>query len=227
MPGIDLKATLEGSRSFFRAHELGLLARELPGSITLTETAQKRVERALAEGFDGAFVFPPVSVQKVHFEEILKQTAASPVFGLPKSEQYTAPSIGDLWALKTAEARNRPLGPYLLLYKTAPFPRETRDKKAPELDRLFDSLGWQGLTVPEYLVLQRLLCEKNKDHRFDLYNQDARRSQWMWLLDSRLSSGVVMAYWNPSGCRVEIGPCKEELKNERRGAHPTVLVTIG
>ncbi|MGH9317004.1 MAG: hypothetical protein ACRD1P_07855 [Thermoanaerobaculia bacterium] len=136
------------------------------------------------------------------------------------------PLTAELRTLKTAGIRNRPSGPYLLLYRPGPFPRETRDKKAGELDRLFESLGWRGLSIPEYLILQRVLCEKHSDHRFDLYARDVACSQWMWLLDSRLRTGVGMAFWNPRGCRVELGVSDDEVTNARRGAHPTVVIEI-
>jgi len=48
----------------------------------------------------------------------------------------------------------------------------------------------------------------------------------MWLLDSRVPKGVVMGYWNPAKKRVEIGWCKANNKNERRGSHPTVIVPV-
>jgi hypothetical protein len=227
MPQNDPKSALVASASFFRSHELVPLARELPATIDLSAEQQGRVEQALTEGFDSAFVFPSVSVQKIHFEAIVKQLATAPAFGLPKNEQYTAPSVPDLWTLKTSPARNRPAGPYVLMYRTTPFPRETREKSAPDLDRLFGAMGWNGLTVPEYLVLQRLLCEKNGDHRFDLYAPDTSRSQWQWLLDTRLPTGVVMAYWNPKKYRIEIGAAPEGVNSARRGAHPTVIVPVG
>lgn len=226
-PQIDPKSALAASASFLRGHELLALARELPASIALSGEQQDRFEKALAEGFDSAFVFPSVSVQKVHFEAMVKHLAGAPAFGLARSEQYETPWVPDLWALKTSPASNRPMGPYILLYRTSPFPRETRDKSAPDLDRIFRSRDWNGLSVPEYLVIQRLLVEKNGNHRFDLYIPDATRSQWQWLLDSRLPSGVVMAFWNPKKSRVEIGVAPEAVNSARRGAHATVVIPVG
>jgi len=226
-PTIDPKSALAASASFLRGHELLALARELPASIDLPPEQRDRFEKALAEGFDSAFVFPSTAVQKVHFEAMVKQLAGAPAFGLPKSEQYEAPWVPDLWALKTSPARNRPMGPYILLYRTTSFPRETRDRSAPDLDRLFAPKDWNGLAVPEYLVIQRILVEKNGNHRFDIYIADATRSQWQWLLDSRLPSGVVMAFWNPKKCRVEISVAPEAVNSARRGAHPTVVIPVG
>jgi hypothetical protein len=88
-------------------------------------------------------------------------------------------------------------------------------------------MGWNGLTTPEYLILQRVLCEKHQDHRFDLYSPDVVRSQWMWLLDSKTPSGVIMAYWNPVRSRIEIGVSKEDSANARRGAQPSIVIEAG
>ncbi len=220
----DPRSALAESAAFLRGHELVALAKELPAAAILSPENQGRFDQLLSEGFDAALVFPPVAAQKIHFDALVKQLAAAPAFGLGKSEQYTAPSLPDLWNLKTAPARNRPPGPYILMYRTTPFPRETREKSPPDLDKLFSAMGWSGLTVPEYLVLQRLLCEKNGDHRFDLYAPDAARSQWQWLLDTRLPSGVVMAFWNPKVCRLEIGPAPPGVNTARRGAHPAVIL---
>jgi hypothetical protein len=225
-PSTDLKTALAASAAFFRSHELLPLVKDLPASIDLPPERQARIEQGATEGFDALLIFPSVATQKIHFEAIVKQLATAPAFGLPKTEQYMPPAVPDLWTLKTAPARNRPSGPYVLMYRTTPFPRETREKSAPDLDRLFGAMDWNGLTVPEYLVLQRLFCEKHNDHRFDLYTPDASRSQWQWLLDTRLPTGVVMAFWNPKKCRIEIGAAPEGANSARRGAHPTVVVPV-
>ncbi len=222
----DPKTSLAASAAFFRSHELVALAKELPPAIDLGPERQSRFDQALGEGFDAAFVFPPMAAQKIHFDAMVKQLAIAPAFGLSRSEQYSASSLPELWNLKTAPSRNRPAGAYLLMYRTSPFPRETREKSPPDLDKLFAAMGWNGLTVPEYLVLQRLLCEANGDHRFDLYAPDAARSQWQWLLDTRLPSGVVMAFWNPRVGRLEIGPAPAGANTARRGAHPTIVIPI-
>jgi hypothetical protein len=224
---LNARSVLAASSAFFRSHELGALAKGLPTELTLSAAGQSRSEQALSEGFDSAFVFPSVGDQKVHFEAMVKQLATAPAFGLSRKEQYTPPVIPEMRTLKATPARNRPTGCYVLFYRTTPFPRETREKSAPDVDKLFSSLGWTGLTVSEYLVLQRLLAEKNGDHRFDLYAPDSARSQWQWLLDTRLPSGGVMAFWNPQGCRLEIGAAPDEVSTARRGAHPTVVVPVG
>jgi len=224
---VSSKSVLEVSRAFFRTHELGQLAKLLPDPVALSEPGAARFAHAAAEGFDSAFLFPSVGAQRAQFNEILKQTAVSPVFGLGKADQYTEPMIADVWSLRTANVRDRPSAPYILFYRSGPLPRETRDKKAADVQVFFGSMGWHGLTIPEYLILQRVLCEKHRDHRFDLYSPDVARSQWMWLLDSRPPSGVVMAYWNPVRSRIEIGVRKEDAANARRGAQPTILIEAG
>src|SRR5215813_3911818 len=220
------RAALAESAAFFRSHELHTFAKELPPDEKLSAQGHSRLDQVRKEGFDSVLAFPSTATQKVHFDAIVKQLATAPAFGLSKKEQYSPPLIPDLWQIKTTPARNRPVGPYLLLYRSSPLPRETREKGAGDIERLFAEMGWTGLTVPEYLVLQRLLAEKNGDHRFDVYVPDATRSQWQWLLDTLLLSGPVTAFWNPQKSRIEIGAAPD-LSTPRRGAHPTVVVPLG
>jgi len=218
------KSVLDASRAFFRTHELGQLAKLLPDPVNLREPSAGRFYQAASEGFDSAFLFPSPGTQRLHFDEILKQTGFTPVFGLGKADQYTHPMIVDPQSLRLAEARSRPVGSYILFYRSGPLPRETRDKKAADSEVFFRSMKWNGMTIPEYLIIQRLLCEKNKDHRYDLYSPDVARSQWTWLLDSRTTTGIVMAFWNPVRSRIEIGVSKEDAANARRGAQPTIVI---
>jgi hypothetical protein len=221
---ITPKSVLDASRAFLRTHELGQLAKLLPDPVNLREPGAGRFYQAAAEGFDSAFLFPSAGAQRTHFDEILKQTAITPVFGLDKSDQYTQPVIADVQSLRIADPLNRPFGPYVLFYRSGPLPRETRDKKASDSRVFFRSMAWNGLTIPEYMILQRILCEKNRDHRFDVYSPDVARSQWMWLLDSKTESGVIMAFWNPVRSRIEIGVSKEDAANARRGAQPSIVI---
>jgi hypothetical protein len=44
------------------------------------------------------------------------------------------------------------------------------------------------------------------------------------LLDSKTTTGNVMAFLNPVRCRIEIGVSKEDAANARRGAQPTIVI---
>jgi hypothetical protein len=64
--------------AFFRTHELGRW--QLFRPLNLRSRARTFLPAA-AEGFDSAFLFRPRDAA-LHFDEILKQTAFTPVFGL-------------------------------------------------------------------------------------------------------------------------------------------------
>jgi hypothetical protein len=221
-----LKKALAVSQTFFNEHNLGMLADELPSAAQFAKDAEMKLEIARKSGLEIAFVFPPLALQKAHMADLIQRLAAAPANGAAEEQQFSEPWVQDLKGLQEAETRSRPLGPYLLMYRRGPFPDETRNLTAVQLDKLFARNGWTSLTAPEYLVLQRLAFEENGDHRFDNYVSNVVPSQWMWLLDSRVAKGVVMAYWNSGKHRIEIGWCKENNKNQRRGAHPTMVVEL-
>ena len=220
---LDAGAVLDTSRAFYREHGLAAWADALPDAAQLPPDLGGRLRLAAERGFTEGVAFPAPSVQAASLPGLIEAMAARTAPGVPQEEQYAEPYAS---ALDGMQPRNRPDGPYILLYSAGPFPPETRNKSIPQLDRLFAERGWDALTVPEYLVLQRLALLRNGDHSFDLYTGDSERSQWMWLLDTRLPGGCVQGYWNPGKRRVELGACKAGSKNERRGAHPTLVVPM-
>jgi hypothetical protein len=217
---------LDKSRKFFIAHNLPDLAAALPDEVSLGKEVEAVVHNALEAGLSSSFVFPPYRLMQEHTESLVSKLAESPSEALNKEHQYSSPWIQDMKELANCAARQRGEGAYLFLYSSGKFPDQTRNLTADQLDKLFAENKWSGLAAHEYLVLQRISSEANGDHRFDDYVSDVNRSQWMWLLDSRVPKGVMMGYWNPAKKRVEIGWCKANNKNERRGSHPTVVVPL-
>ena len=135
-------------------------------------------------------------------------------------DQYGAPYLSD--QAKASQVRSRPPKAYLAMYQSSPVPPETKGKKIPELEALFQQKKWNGMTLPEYLVLQRREFEQNKSHSFDAYDDSAARSQWTFLLDSVLVSGVVSAIWDtgesPGGRGLGgFWPCLSEAGRSPRG----------
>lgn len=209
---------LSDSYRFFLEHELSTLAAALPQRLSA-------VGRAAVEqtgDFDCAFVFPPVRLQREQTGALISTLLHSPA-AVDQTEQYAAePWILKAFDLPAMETRNRPAGAYVLLYRDAPVPPETRSQASrAKLDRLFANENWNGLTFHEYLVLQRLWLESCGDHRFDHYDH-----QQMWLPDSRFGDKLVHAHWNPKAQRVEIGWCKPAKRHSQRGAHPTRVIAL-
>ena len=83
-----------------------------------------------------------------------------------------------------------------------------------------------GLTLTEYCILQRRETEAHNDHRFDTYSDDRQKSQWTWLLDSRVPRGVVDARWDPGNRRVWVDWRRPERSGPELGARPAVVVEI-
>ena len=222
---LNLETTLQESLGFYTTHDLNDFLKELPKEINLSPQSETRLREALREGFDKAILLPSTELQVANIERIVTQTVIKEIPNLSTSEQYTAPYFES--GTKTAQTRNRPKRKaYLLLYQSNPIPNETKGKSPNELDPLFTQKNWNGLTLEEYLILQRKETETNKDHRFDAYSNDPNKSQWTWLLDSRVSGVVVRAYWDPWDRRVEVLWFRSRNSDDRLGARPAVVVEI-
>lgn len=224
-PAAFLKDALKASRDFFNGHGLKQLAGALPPA-KLDAAGKQLIEKARADGFEAGFVFPPAPTMSAALEDMIRELATAPAAGVPDAQQYSEPWRPTAELLRTVESRGRPAGAYLLMHRPGRFPAETFGQTTTALDKQFAGRSWAGLTLPEYLVLQRRSCEEHGDHRFDDYLAEGERCQWMWLLDARVGDKVTMAYWNGGKNRVEVGWCKPTAKNKRKGAHPTVVVPL-
>jgi hypothetical protein len=99
-------------------------------------------------------------------------------------------------------------------------------KTPDQLDPLFTQNKWNGLTLEEYLMLQRKEFEARKNHEFDAYNGDAKKSKWTWLLDSRVPGGAVHAGWSPGDRQVVVYWGGPGDSYSRLGARPAVVVEV-
>jgi hypothetical protein len=209
----SLKHALVCSRTFFREHELEALADALPSGVGLAPAQFERYRAAQRVGFDRAWVFPAVDVQRRALRGVVQRLATAEVGALDATEEYrAAPSIDE--ELRALWPENRPDGAYLLLHGSGAFPPQTQGVRAKAIEEGFWKHGWSGLSVFEYLVLQRASVEEHGDHRF---------AEPQWLLDTRADGRVAGASWKR---RVELG-LYEDRAGTRRGAHPTVIVSLG
>mgnify|MGYP001573408478 CR=1 FL=1 len=214
---------------FYNDHGLEDLANALPKSIKLSPEAVSRLREAAEQGFDQVILLPSPEIQNQSFD---------PLINLTKYPGENEPYIWNKEEAKQAiqDPENLKLRPeqgkkaYLLLYQSNPVPQETKGKTfaaaKQELDKLFGEGKWNGLTLQEYLILQRQEFEANKDHSFDEYSVSAEQSQWTWLLDSRAPSGCVDASWHPGDRRVGLGWGEPGISRPRLGARPAVVVEI-
>lgn len=225
---IDTEAVLKESVGFYTGHDLKDFLKELPKELRLSPQSEARLREAMREGFDRAMLLPSTNLQKGSIDKLLGELADKQIQGLQDTEQYSqAHYMHEPNTTKNATARNRPKRKaYLLLYQSAPIPEETKGKNPNDLDQLFAQKKWNGLTLEEYLMLQRRETEASKDHRFDAYSDDAKKSQWTWLLDSRVPGGVVRASWGPGDRRVRVDWYGPGVSDSRLGARPAVVVEV-
>jgi len=229
-----LESALTESREFFAAHEsTHELAEALPAELPpLSEAALARLKEAREQGFDRMMIlsagelFPSDAAKRA---EIIKHQL------LPLAKYGNDPYELEAAVIRASTPRNRPeSGLYILCYSSNPIPQETKGKKYPDLDRLFEEKKWNGFTYQEHLIIQRLEAEKRGEteagvgehHTFDGYNDDAEKSNWGWLLDSRAPAGVLRARWNPAAAKVYAYWNDASYSNPWLGARPAVIVPI-
>lgn len=223
---LDVREIFNSADKFYKEHNLQEFAASLPKDIKFSRDGEARIREALKMGFDKAMILPAVDVQIRSLDPLIEELATKTAKGsVPEPDQYTAPYVDS--TAKASQVRNRPSKGYMLLYQSKPVPPETKGKTANELETMFKQKKWDGLTLSEYLVLQRKEFEQNKNHSFDAYSDEATDSQWTWLLDSRASSsGVVHAHWYPWARRVLLRWHGAESSSARLGARPAVVVEI-
>ncbi len=223
---LDTEEVLRESVGFYTAHELKDFLKELPREVRLSAQSEARLREALREGFDKAMLLPSTDLQEKNLDNLFGELSDKEIPGLPKGEQYTDHYLWDE-DIKKADIQKRPKKKaYLLLYQSGPIPEETKGKTPNDLDPLFAQKKWNGLTLEEYLMLQRKEAEVSKDHRFDAYSDDAKKSQWTWLLDSRVPQGVVRAHWYPRDRQVSVSWSESGHSGAGLGARPAVVVEI-
>lgn len=186
---IDLTFSLETSRRFYRAHGLADWAEALPASCALTDK----------QGFTQSFAFPAFELQMASLDRLIDETARKPA-PVPDNQQYREPFLADDWS-KTPNGKvlqrddglgGREWGPYLLLFSPNPI-QKCWGLTGKQIREHFQTKDWIGLTVPEYLVLQRFFCEHYGDHRFFAQPEDDSGSHSIWLIDSMDDKSCAVA----------------------------------
>lgn len=160
-------------------------------------------------GDGGGFAFPPLAQQR-EFAESIAALAT-----------YSEPARIDIDVL--GSSTDRPAGPYLLDLASS-IPEWSRGLTASGLRSALAEHSLSGLTVFEYLVLQRRAYEVYGDHRFDDYVGSP--PGWSWLPASTSGPLVAMAYFYGASGRVEISECKAGSRNPRKGAHVAIVVPL-
>ena len=229
-----LESALTESKEFFASHEsTHELAEALPSELPpLSEVALVRLKEAREQGFDRMMV---LSAGELFPSDATKRAEIITRDLLPLAKYVNDPFESDAAVMRASTPRNRPeSGLYILCYSSNPIPQETKNQKYPDLDRLFEEKNWNGFTYQEYLIIQRREAEKRGEteagvgehHTFDGYNDDAEKSNWGWLLDSRAPAGVLRADWDPDTAGVYARWNDASDSAPRLGARPAVIVPI-
>ena len=231
---------------FYRKNDLKELADEIEtATISLTKEQQEAiVEMVEKEGFDSAWIFPGNEIAQKNLAKV-KEGTEKTMDGLPSEEQYAEEGTYLYGEVASAfpgkiQNNNRPNKPYVLLYKSSQeADEETReplkglgdeevDNSAENLRKYFEKRGIKGLTLQEYLVLQRVITESKKDGE----NPHPDTENWTWLLDSELAPGssepgrVLRADWGPGGRQVEVDSDAPDDSGSDVGARSSAIFEI-
>ena len=224
----DLNEIRKTAEAFYRGHGLEKLADQLPQNIRLSPQQIERIKEAAKEGFDRVFIFPSIEQLATSRQTLIEQCATQPSAALSGTEQYTAPYIDD--TAKTPVIRNRPTQKaYLLLYSSQPIKEETKNLTHPQVTELFNQKKWNGLTLEEYLLLQRLEAESRGNHSFDAYSTNAVDSNSTRLMDSTSDAGasrVLDAGWYPGNRQVRVLSNSSGGASPNLGARPSVVLSL-
>ncbi len=203
---IDLAAILDLSQRFYRGHNLVDWAAALPAR---AEADPAPLTHADKIGFTLGFAFPAFDVQMHTLDRLIEETACKPA-ALPDNQQYSAPFLADTWTKtpngkvlqQTEDVGARSWGPYVLLMSPRPV-QQAWGRTGKQIREYFDTKGWHGLTTPEYLVLQRLFCEKFGDHRFFEAPEKKMEAHSLWLIDSMNDKDCTVALGSPRGLNLQ------------------------
>lgn len=218
---LDITFILEKSRAFYKDHELGDWAEAVPRRGELTAAGESRLVWAEKAGWDESFAFPPFPLQMATLSRLVEAMARKPAPDLPDDHQYVEePFLADGWARapngkvlqRDHDLGPRLDGPYLFIFSRKPV-LNAWGRSGKQIADLLGSKNWQGLTVPEYLVLQRGLCERNRNHRF-LDTEDEPRGHLLWLVDSASEQAMTIAGSNQRG--IQILACPLGHRDARR-----------
>jgi hypothetical protein len=219
---LDLAGCVKASRRFYRDHELPDWARAIPKNAAVPPSHDSALGHAEKAGFRVAFAFPPFALQMEALAQLIEATARRPASQLPDCEQYSGDVfLANEWT-KTANGRvlqrTDDLGPRTegaYLYVFSPMPYATAwGRTGRQIQELFHARGWQGLTVPEYFVLQRWFSERFGDHRFFEKAQDDRPGHAIWLIDSMTAVDCTVVVGGARGINVQ--SCNANNRERRR-----------
>lgn len=205
----DFPAIVKASRRFYKSHDLIAWARAVPRFPQPVGDVESLLQHAQQYNFTSGFAFPPFEIQQRMFDQLVDACARQPSPLLPDNQQYRPPFLADNWT-RVANGRvlqrdhdlgERIQGPYVMLLPESPL-SNCWGKTGKQIAEQFNARGWHGLTVFEYLVLQRYFAEKFGDHRFFAQPEEPN-GHWLWLIDSMNDTDCSVALGNSRGINIQ------------------------
>ncbi|MCI0682378.1 MAG: hypothetical protein L0Y71_09755 [Gemmataceae bacterium] len=216
---LDPTDILRTSRRFYAQHHLADWAEALPATASFADgEAAPSVERS----FTHAFAFPPFDVQMAGLDRLIDETARKPA-PVPDNQQYVEPFLADHWTKtpngkvlqSTDDPGPRAWGAYVFVFAPNPV-QKCWGMTGKQIREHFQAKDWHGLTVPEYLVLQRFYCEKYGDHRFFEKPEDDSGAHSLWLIDSMDDKNCSVALGSNRGLNLQA--CSITNRDSKRAA---------
>jgi hypothetical protein len=229
---MDLQQILKTSRIFYRDHHLRNWREPMPKAACLDQ-AEVVLGEAARSGFTHGFAFPPFEVQMAGLDQLIEETVRKQAPGLTDTQQYGSELVlSDTWSKepngkilqRTDDLGARTEGPYFLLFSPKPV-ANAWGRTGKQIGELFQAKDWQGLTVPEYFVLQRYFCEKYGDHRFYEETPDSHPTHWLWLVDSMTETACTVVMGKARGLNLQ--GCPLGNRDSRRAAIAGRVVAMG
>ncbi len=147
-------------------------------------------------------------------DDLIEQTVRKPAPGLADNQQYAFELVlSDTWSKepngkilqRTDDLGARLAGPYYLFFSPKPV-HNAWGRTGKQIGEMFQAKDWQGLTVPEYFVLQRYFAEKYGDHRFYEEAADTNPTHWLWLVDSMTETACMVVMGKARGLNLQACP---------------------
>ena len=226
----DFPAIVKASRRFYRDHDLRTWVEGVPRRPFPAGDVETLLGQANRAGFTEGFAFPGFGVQAATLDHLVDVCARRHAPGLSDNHQYAEPFLADCWA-KTPNGKllqrdgdlgARVDGPYVFLFTPNPL-TNCWGKTGKQIAEQFHSKSWHGLTVMEYLVLQRFFAEKFGDHRFFEEPQESN-AHWLWLIDSMNDSDCSVAMCTARGINIQATGINN--RESKRGAIAGILVPL-
>jgi hypothetical protein len=226
----DFPAIVRASRRFYKGHDLASWAKAIPRLPNPADDVETLLDHAHQHGFSVGFAFPPFALQRQSFDRLVDACARQPSPLLPDNQQYRQPFLADNWSRvangailqREHDLGDRARGPYVLLFTPNPL-ANCWGKTGKQIAEQFQARGWHGVTVFEYLVLQRHFAEGFGDHRFFAEPEDPG-GHWLWLIDSMTDTDCAVALGSARGVNIQATGINN--RESKRAAIAGVIVPL-